>query len=231
MSNFVLVHGAWHGGWCWREVANLLRDDGHRVFTPTLTGLGERAHLLSESVNLDTHIQDIIGVLECEELDDTVLVGHSYGGMPVTGAADALPSRISALVYLDALTPSDGDSVLSVSEIDTAQLGIQSDSNEIPPPDAGAFGLNGELAKWAERQLTPQPLLCATQPIRLSGVWRTVPSKLYIRARQYNFPIFDQYFAAARKDPDWATLEYDVPHNVMMTDPEWFAELLRDHVL
>ena len=102
-KTFVLVHGAWHGGWCWRRVADLLELQGHKVFTPTLTGLGERSHLLTKDINLDTHINDLLGVLEAEDLRNVILVGHSYGGMVATGVADRVPERISRLVYLDCL--------------------------------------------------------------------------------------------------------------------------------
>ena len=114
MANFVLVHGAWVGGWCWRSNAQALRRAGHEVYTPTLTGLGERSHLLSPSINLDTHVTDILNVFQHEELSDVVLVGHSYGGMVVTGVADVLPDNIKSLVYLDAFVPENGQSLLSL---------------------------------------------------------------------------------------------------------------------
>ena len=115
MATFVLVHGAWHGGWCWIKVAEPLRTQGHRVFAPTLTGLGERAHLVSPDINLDTHIQDIVGVLESEELMDVILVGHSYAGMVITGVAERVTDRLSALVYVDAFVPENGQSMLSIN--------------------------------------------------------------------------------------------------------------------
>src|SRR3954453_21148411 len=107
MATFVLVHGAWHGGWCWRRVAPLLRVAGHAVYTPTLTGLGERAHLLTREVGLETHIRDTVNVLECEELNDVILVGHSYGGIVITGTAERAPERVGHLVYLDAMVTLD----------------------------------------------------------------------------------------------------------------------------
>ncbi len=113
-ATFVLVHGAWHGGWCYARVAGLLRARGHTVFTPTLTGQGERAHLLSGSINLSTHIEDVLGVFAFERLDDVVLAGHSYGGMVITGVADRIPERIRALAYLDAFVPENGQSLFDI---------------------------------------------------------------------------------------------------------------------
>jgi pimeloyl-ACP methyl ester carboxylesterase len=115
MANFVLVHGAWIGGWCWRPNAQALRKAGHEVFTPTLTGLGERSHLMSPSINLDTHIADIVNVIKHEELSDVVLVGHSYGGMVVTGVADTLADKIRSLVYLDAFVPESGQALVDLA--------------------------------------------------------------------------------------------------------------------
>ena len=115
MANFVLVHGAWIGGWCWRPNAQALRKAGHEVFTPTLTGLGERSHLMNPGINLDTHIADIVNVFKHEELSDVVLVGHSYGGMVVTGVADALADKIRSLVYLDAFVPESGQALVDLA--------------------------------------------------------------------------------------------------------------------
>src|SRR5580692_7125086 len=107
MATFVLVHGAWHGSWCWKRVRSALQKQGHEVFTPTLTGIGERAHLLARAIDLETHTRDVLNLIRWEELDDIILCGHSYGGMIVTGVADRLPERLRALVYLDAFVPDD----------------------------------------------------------------------------------------------------------------------------
>jgi len=111
MANYLFVHGAWHGGWCWKRVARILRAAGHEVFAPTLTGLGEREHLLNADVGLDIHIQDVLGVLKYEDLHDVILVGHSYGGMVIAGVAEKATTRIKHLVYLDAFVPEDGKSL------------------------------------------------------------------------------------------------------------------------
>src|SRR5882672_4573145 len=116
-KTFVLVHGAWHGGWCWRRVADLLERHGHKVFTPTLTGVGERSHLLSKDINLDTHITDIVNVFQWEDLKDACLVVHSYGGWPGSGALEQIGDRVSSIVWVDAFMPKDGErSIDSISE-------------------------------------------------------------------------------------------------------------------
>ena len=231
MTAVVLVHGAFHGGWCWRDVAGPLREAGHTVFTPTLTGLGERSNLLAKSVDLDVHIEDVINVIRYEELDDVVLVAHSYGGMPVTGAADALADRLRALVYLDAFTPEDGDSAMAVRSAvpGFVPLAEPADGVSVAPPSARVFGLDGALAEWVERRMTPHPVATMTQPIRLTGAWRGVPRKLYIRTAQYPAPYFDTYYDQAEADPDWRAVRRDAPHNIMMSEPDWFIGLLQEH--
>src|SRR5471030_3528606 len=145
-TTYVLVHGAWHGGWCWNAVARILRAQGHQVFTPTLSGLGERAHLLSKAVDLSVFIQDVVNVLEYEDLTDVVLVGHSFGGLPITGAADRVPELIRQLVFLDAVVLEHGQTAFSrlAPEI-VAQRIAQSNENSgglsIPVPPASAFGV------------------------------------------------------------------------------------------
>src|ERR1700704_1085203 len=111
MSTYVLVHGAWHGSWCWKRVRKALQAQGHEVFTPTLTGVGERSHLLSLQINLETHVNDVVSLIQWEELSDVVLCGHSYGGCVISGVADKMPSRLRALVYLDAFVLENGESL------------------------------------------------------------------------------------------------------------------------
>ena len=233
MANIVLVHGAFHGGWCWRAAADRLSAAGHRVFAPTLTGLGDRSHLMSSDVNLDVHIADVANVIAWEELDDVVLVAHSYGGMPVTGAADRLAERIAALIYLDAFTPDDGQSAMAVRSAvpGFVPLAEPEDGLRVAPPPAKVFGLAGEMHDWVERRMTPHPLPTMTQPIRLTGAWRGVGRKIYVRCRQFPAPYFDAYYQAAADDADWTAMADDWPHNIMMTDPDWFVSLLTTHAL
>ena len=233
MTDIVLIHGAFHGGWCWRGVAERLRSAGHRVIAPTLTGLGERSHLIAGSVDLEVHIRDIVNVFEWEEIYNAVLVAHSYAGMPVTGAADRLCKRIRALVYLDALLPADGQSALSIrSEVPGAvPLPASPDGIAVPPPPATVFGVEGAEARRHDRLLTPHPLATLTQPAALSGAWMRVPRKLYLRMARYPAPAMDAAFERTNADPDWLALNHDEVHNVMATDPDWLVGVLSEHVL
>lgn len=233
MASVVLIHGAFHGGWCWREVARRLRAEGHEVFCPTLTGLGARAHLIGPGVDLETHIADIANLIEAEELGDAVLVSHSYGGMPATGAADRLADRLSALVYLDSYTPADGDSAMSVRNAEPGHLPLPEpeDGVSMPPPPATAFGVEGGQAAWVARRLTPHPFPAMTQPIRLTGAWRQVPRKVYIRMASYPGSHFDRYYEAAEADPDWVAIRREGPHDVMIAEPDWLVGVLKDHAL
>jgi pimeloyl-ACP methyl ester carboxylesterase len=141
MATFVLVHGSWAGGVVWREVARRLRKAGHDVYAPTLTGIGERKHLLNREINLDTHIQDVIGVIDDEDLADIVLVGHSYGGMVISGVADRVPEKVASLVYLDAFVPEDGQSNFSILPSDRRPATVPGNDWLVSPRTAAEFGL------------------------------------------------------------------------------------------
>ena len=154
-ANYVLVHGAWHGGWCWSRVAERLRAAGHRAFTPTCTGLGERAHLMSPDITLDTFTDDITGMIEAEELTEVILVGHSFGGLPVSGVAERMPSRLRHLVYLDALLVEPGQRPFDIlaPDIVARRLKTAEDSSggvSLPPQPPESFGVTdpGDIACW-----------------------------------------------------------------------------------
>jgi pimeloyl-ACP methyl ester carboxylesterase len=161
MADFLLVHGAWHGAWCWRDVTTALVRAGHRAHAVTLTGLGERAHLLHAGIDLQTHVQDVLAALEAEELQDVVLVGHSYAGMLVTAVADRMAQRLSHLVYLDAVVPKPGESWSSTHTASTrkGRLDAAQHSPEFafPAPDPVVFGLDGPRHAWVRRRQTPHP--------------------------------------------------------------------------
>lgn len=176
MATFVLVHGAWHGSWCWKRVRRALQELGHDVFTPTLTGVAERSHLLSRLVNLDTHILDVENLIRWEDLSNVVLCGHSYGGCVVSGVADRLSDRIRALVYLDAFVLGDGEALVQhVPEGQLRQLmeGTQAvgEGWKVPPIPAVVFNVNARDRDWVDRQCTMQPLATFQQRIRLG--WRS----------------------------------------------------------
>ncbi len=228
-KTFVLVHGAWHGGWCWRRVADPLQARGHAVFTPTLTGLGERSHLMSGAINLDTHIADIVNVVKYEDLRDICLVGHSYGGWPVSGAAEQIFDRISSLVFLDAFLPDDGERPIdrTTEQIRAGMLAaIERGEVGRAAPTAAMFHVNEKDRAWVDAQLTPQPIGVYVQPIRLTGAREKVAKKTYIRAPIYPQPSFDKAYAATKADPSWRTYEVPCGHDVMVDMPERLVEIL-----
>jgi len=226
---FVLVHGSWHGGWCWRRVADLLEHRGHKVFTPTLTGLGERAHLMSAQITLDTHITDIVNVIKWENLEDIVLVGHSYAGFVVSGVAERALPAISSIVFLDAFLPENGERVVDLAppELRATSLAAAA-KNEVgrPVPPAKAFNVNEKDQAWVDSKLTPQPTFVSLAPIVLTGARDKIAKRTYIRAQSYPSPRFDGYFDKLKSNPAWRT--YGVPsgHDVMVDMPERLADIL-----
>ncbi len=229
-ATFVLVHGAWHGGWCWRFVADRLKAGGAHVFAPTLTGLGERAHLLDKTVNLSTHIEDIRRLITAEDLSGIVLVGHSYGGMVVSGVADRMPERIRALVILDGFVPTDGK---AMSDYWPLSLKAEWDAKaaahgglSIPPISAESFGVNERHRDWVNSHCVPHPYASFNEKIRLTGGRERVPSKVYIRATKWRSHAFDGFVAELQADKGWRTLTLDCGHEVMVDAPELLADTL-----
>ncbi len=237
---FVLVHGAWHGGWVWRDVRARLEAMGRRVYTPTLTGLGERRHLLSPSVSLRTHIHDIVGVLDAEELSNVCLVGHSYAGMVITGVADLRPDAISSIVYLDAALPASGQSMSSqgptrapevAARTRQSLMALATDGVAMAPPPPGVFGVppeNEAATAWMHRQLTAHPLATWFQPLNLTNTFALPAHRLYVLCA--NPVLSDAAFAwhheRLTRDPKWQTAQLDAGHNAMVTHPLEVAELL-----
>jgi pimeloyl-ACP methyl ester carboxylesterase len=233
MANYVLVHGAGHGGWCWQRVAKLLRAKGHEVYTPTLTGLGDRSHLMSPDVSLEMHITDIATFLISEDQRDAILVGHSYGGIVITGAADRVLDRVGQLVYLDAAILIHGESLAGTSPaiqairdqgrtVDGVELVLWPDQ----PIARAIYGVNDEADwDWMAKRLRPHPWRCFAEPLMLTNpesvakLPRTIincPSTLKLRDGE----VLDRYFAAERV---W---EIDTGHDTMIISPEKTAELL-----
>ncbi len=226
---FVLVHGAWHGGWCWRRVADRLGAKGHKVFTPTLTGVGERSHLLTKEIDLDIHIADVANVIQWEGLRDLCLVAHSYGGWPASGAIELVADRIASVVYLDAFVPENGERGFDLTSEFSRQglrAAIERGEPGRPAPTAETFGVNAADRAWVDSKLTPQPVGVAMQPIRLTGARERVAKKLYIRAPSYPQPGLDAAYAKCKANPAWRTMETTAGHDVMIDAPEWLADIL-----
>jgi pimeloyl-ACP methyl ester carboxylesterase len=233
VATFVLVHGGGHGGWCWKRLTPLLRAAGHEVHAPTLTGLGERAHLLNDAVDLEMHIEDVVAVLKYEDLRDVILVGHSYGGMVITGVADRAPTRIGQLVYLDTRVPSDGQSLVDLvpdlmamaRDLSKVVDGVELVLNYTP--GAGRFfGVyDDETLEWMQGRLTPQPWKAFAQGLRMidEQAVRRIPRTDIICTRP---------MAAAGADPEERTkgasrvFEIDTGHDMMITEPEMVAGFL-----
>ena len=231
MATFVVAHGAWSSAWAWKKMRPLLRAAGHELVTPSYTGLGERAHLATPSVDLDTHINDVVATLVGEDLRDAILVGHSYGGLVITGAADRAPGRLSHLVYLDAVIVGNGEAWSATHAPDRAaawaKLAAPSGGISVPPPDAGAFGIADPADRaWVNRQLTPHPYRTYTQALRLAHPLGNGTRKTHIACRGPG-----ALSAAARRvridaAGDWQVRTLDAAHDAMITAPGALAALL-----
>jgi pimeloyl-ACP methyl ester carboxylesterase len=240
MAHFVLVHGAWHGSWCWQRVTALLQKDGHRVHAVTLTGLGERAHLLSPAITLETHIDDVINLIEAEELNDVVLAVHSYAGMIGTALADRIGQRLKHLVYVDAVVPKPGESWSSTQASATQQQRLAAARSSplfsFPPPDPHVFGLQGADHEWVKRRQTPHPGNTYQAPLdfdvrRVAAVPRTfvsctepalptiAPSRLRVK---------DPAFWGGAWLPDSKFVEIKTGHDPMISEPARLARMLLD---
>jgi pimeloyl-ACP methyl ester carboxylesterase len=224
IATFVLVHGAWHGGWCWKKVIPLLRERDHEVFAPTLTGLGERAHLRKDSIGLGTHIQDIVNVLDYEDLHDVVLVGHSYGGMVISGAADRVPHRIAHAVYLDAHVPVDGQSVIDI--LGFTRPGYETDQWLDP---ISTFGVEDAAdLEWLKAKMTPQPTRALREKITLSRpLEENAFTRTYVLAEEQTLgPTFKQTSERLAADPRWRVTSLPTGHDIMVTMPVELTETL-----
>ena len=203
-KTFVLVHGAWHGGWCWRRVADILEKNGHKVYAQSLTGNGDRSHLLSKDVILDTHIADIVNLVQWEDLNGICLVAHSYGGWPASGALEQIHDRVSAIVWLDAFKPEDGqkgtDFISEFSRKAMEEAVVRGEPGRKPPP-AKTFSLSEKDYAWIDSKLTQQPNGPAMQAIKLTGKREAIAKKTYIRAPKYPQAAFDK--GAGRMHSRW----------------------------
>ncbi len=229
MSLFVVAHGAWSAGWAWKKMHPLMRAQGHQLVTPTYTGLGERAHLAHAGVDLETHIADIVGVLEMEDFRDVFLIGHSYGGMVATGVADRARERIAALIYIDAFAPRDGDSVFSVlpPEARAQRQPIASNGGEawqIPPSPLPADTSEGDRV-WATPRRRPQPVKAFEQALRLHRGEPTMPRHYIYCSRHSPDDRFRQFYERAGRE-GWGRDTIDASHNAHVTAPNALADML-----
>ena len=233
MATYVLVHGGAHGGWCYGPVAGVLRSAGHDVHAPTLTGLGDRSHLLRPGIDLDTHIDDVVAVLHYEALRDVILVGHSYGGMVITGVADRAADRVGHLVYLDAATPVDGQSLVDIAGpmMEAARAGGRVvDGVELvlfpgtePLPHYGVT--DPDAIAWMDERLTPHPWQCFEQPLRLTNeaaLW-AIPQSHIVCTSTLATRDPARMEAARAAGRLW---DIDTGHDLMITEPEAVAALL-----
>jgi pimeloyl-ACP methyl ester carboxylesterase len=228
-KTFLLVHGSWHGGWCWRRVADFLEKNGHKVYTPTLTGLGERSHLMSGLITLDTHVTDVANVIKWENLDNIVLVGHSYAGFVVSGVAEKSLPSIGSIVYLDAFLPDNGQRVVDLTPPELRAITLAAATkNEVgrPVPPAKMFNVNEQDRPWVDSHMTPQPTFVSLQPIALTGARDKIVKKTYIRATLSPNPLFDSYVERLKSDPTWKTFAVPSGHDVMVDMPDRLSEIL-----
>lgn len=228
---FVLVHGAWHGGWCWQETRAVLEEAGHRVFTPTQTGLGERAHLLSRNITLDTFVEDIANVLRFEALNDVVLVGHSFGGLAISGVADRMPERLRQLIYLDSMLLESGQcpfDTLSAEVVEGRIRAAEESSGglSLPFPKPKSLGIltEADAAKLGNR-LTPHPVSTYRSPLHLKHpLTNGIPAAYVVCTDPIYTPLeASRQFAKAKGLP---FIEFATGHDAMITAPDALAHLL-----
>lgn len=229
---FVLVHGAWHGGWCWQHVSKKLRSEGDLVYTPTLSGLAEHKNTLNKDVDLNTHITDIVNLIVMEDLHHVILVGHSYAGAVIAGVADRIPERLEKLVFLDALLVDNGQSALSLNPKESqdrfTKTAMDFDKGlSIPAPSSSWFGItDSSTVKWTDERLTSQPLKTFTQPLVLKHPIGNHLPLIYIACRNPELPVLEQFADQAKRSKAWKYYELNTGHDAMISMPAELATLL-----
>jgi pimeloyl-ACP methyl ester carboxylesterase len=229
-KTFLVCHGAWSAGWAWKKMHPLMAAAGHRLVTPTYTGLGERAHLANPSIDLETHIQDILNVIKYEDLRDIVLVGHSYGGMVATGVADRARDRIAQLIYVDAFVPKDGQCLLEFLNESERQrmreLAKSGDGWRVPPnptpPDTSPADV-----EWLTPRRVDMPIKCFESPLKLHGAEFALPRSYIYATRASPVDAFGPFAKRAKSGADWRYYEIDASHSPNVTAPETLMALLQ----
>jgi pimeloyl-ACP methyl ester carboxylesterase len=229
MAIFVVSHGAWSAGWAWKKMHPLMQARGHRLLTPTLTGLGERSHLAHPGIDLDSHIADMLGVLKYEDLSGVNLVGHSYSGMVATGVADRARERVAQLIYVDAFVPNDGESAFDVlPETIRAQRQVAARDGADGwrmPPGAMPPDTSPEDRAWCEPLRVPQPVKTFEQKLKLVNGPLTLPRQYVYCLRKSADDRFRVFYDRAKRE-GWGAHEIDSSHNPHITCPEVLADLL-----
>jgi pimeloyl-ACP methyl ester carboxylesterase len=228
MATILLAHGAWSAAWAWKKMRPLMASSGHAFFAPTYTGLGERSHLATPAVDLDTHIEDLLHVLFYEDLRDVVLIGHSYGGIVATGVADRARDRISQLIYLDAFVPENGQSLTDLVPAEqnerTRAAVAKGDGWRVPPnPTPGDTA--PEDREWISERRVPQPLKCFEQPLVFAHGDLRLP-RSYIRATATPHSPFAPFGERAQREPGWRYYEIGATHSPHVTAPDELMALL-----
>lgn len=228
MATYVLVHGSWHGGWCWRHVSPLLRAAGHESYAPTLTGLGDRSHQRSPEVGLNTHVTDVGNLLFYEDLTEVVLVGHSYAGLVIKGVAETVPERLARLIYLDAYVPAAGQSWFSMhpeETVDSVRAEMENGRGYRPPKSPDFFGVTEpKMASWVEERLVPQPRATYEEPVP-SHKSSKLPCSFVHFTEGPLAPRFAPFAVEAREE-GWKVRELQAGHDAMLTAPRELASLL-----
>jgi pimeloyl-ACP methyl ester carboxylesterase len=226
---FVLVHGTWHGGWCWRRVADALEQKGHKVYAPSLTGVADRSHLMTKDVNLATHANDVANLVKWEELKDIVLVGHSSAGFVITQAAEQIGASVASIVYLDAFVPQVGDNLISLANPGPRKAleeAVARGDLAAKPVPAAAFKVNEKDRAWVDAKCTPHPLSVVVDKVTAAAAREKIARKTYIRATGFDSPVFDQTLARMKTMPGWKTYEVPSGHDVMVDMPDRLVEIL-----
>jgi pimeloyl-ACP methyl ester carboxylesterase len=232
-KTFVLVHGASHGGWCYERVANILRSQGHRVFTPTLAGCAERVSEISPQINLTTHANEILSLFERENLENVFLCGHSYGGMVITGVADKIPERIRNLVFIDSVVPENGKCMNDYvfpgwkrMPILLAVWLLGRGYKLTPPPPAWYFKVNKADQAWVNSHLTAHPFASLQEKIQIGDNPDRVAGHSFIYATKFGFPPITAQYKRAKTRGDWKVFEVEAGHDIMIDAPDRLSEIL-----
>jgi pimeloyl-ACP methyl ester carboxylesterase len=229
MAVFVVAHGAWSSGWAWRNMRPVMRAAGHEILTPSYTGLGERAHLASQAVNLSLHITDVVNVLEFEDLRDVVVIGHSFGGLVATGVADQARDRVARIIYVDAFVPEDGQALMDLLPPQARDAmknaaHLAGDDWRVPPRDMPP-DTPQELRAWAIPRRVAHPIAAFEEPLRLSG--KPLPARAYLYCTRIDGDDRFGAFAARARREAWPYAEIDASHNPHITAPQELCALLQ----